>query len=246
MISIQNVSKSFGTKKVLDGISLEFQGGRTHVLLGSSGCGKSTLLRILMGLIPSDSGVVRIGSLEVSTEKHFEVARLAGYVIQEGGLFPHLTAADNVSLVAKLRGWPTKKIEQRLETLSALVQLDTTLLRRFPKQISGGQRQRVALMRALMLDPSFLLMDEPLGALDPIIRSELQQQLKSIFRKLGKTVIIVTHDVGEAAYLGDSITLLRKGKVIQHGTFGEFNDEPKDPFVSRFINAQRIPEVGAT
>ncbi|MCB0417185.1 MAG: ATP-binding cassette domain-containing protein [Bdellovibrionaceae bacterium] len=245
MISVQNVSKSYGTKKVLDGISLEFQSGRTHVLLGSSGCGKSTLLRILMGLIPCDSGSVRVGDLEVSTEKHFEVARRVGYVIQEGGLFPHLTTAQNVALVAKLRGWTPEKTTERLESLCALVQLDTSVLKRFPKQISGGQRQRVALMRALMLDPPFLLMDEPLGALDPIIRSELQQQLKAIFRKLGKTVIIVTHDVGEAAYLGDSITLLRKGTIIQHGTFSEFNAKPKDPFVSRFINAQRIPEVGA-
>jgi len=239
MIELTDISKSFDGKTVLTNISLTFEKGSTHVLLGSSGCGKSTLLRIISGLIPADSGTVRIEETSISPSNQPEIAPKLGYVIQEGGLFPHLTAGQNVSLVAKTLGWELQKIEHRLNELAELVGLEKSHLVRFPKQISGGQRQRVALMRALMLDPSTLLLDEPLGSLDPIIRTELQSELKRVFNSLKKTVVLVTHDIGEAAYFGHTVTLLNEGVILQHGKFEDLLRNPSASFVTEFINAQR-------
>ena len=160
-------------------------------------------------------------------------------MIQEGGLFPHLTARDNVALMARYVGWSKDRIQKRIDELSDLAQFPRDGLSRYPVQLSGGQRQRVSLMRALMFDPDVLLMDEPLGSLDPMIRSDLQADLKSIFRTLRKTVVLVTHDMSEAALLGDIIVLLRDGEILQIGTLDELVRSPSDPFVTRFINAQR-------
>jgi osmoprotectant transport system ATP-binding protein len=161
--------------------------------------------------------------------------------VQEGALYPHLSAADNVTLPARARGWTAERIEPRLATLARLVDLDRRLLERFPVQLSGGERQRVGLMRALVLDPPVLLLDEPLGALDPITRAELQTQLVAIFRDLRKTVVLVTHDVREAFVLGAVITLLSQGRVIQQGTLADLAQRPADPFVSEFLSAQAPP-----
>ena len=168
-----------------------------------------------------------------------------GYVIQEGGLFPHLSVRDNAALLARTLGWSKDRIAQRLEELAALCQLPPDLLARFPAELSGGQRQRVGLVRALMLDPPVLLLDEPLGALDPIVRHELQTQMRTLFAQLGKTVVLVTHDVAEAAYLADTLVLMRDGRVLQQGTARDLVDTPVDEFVTAFMTAQRTLEDAA-
>jgi osmoprotectant transport system ATP-binding protein len=169
-----------------------------------------------------------------------------GYVIQEGGLFPHLTARQNVSLVAADLGWDAARIEGRIRDLLGLAGIDPSLLDRYPSQLSGGQRQRVGLMRALMLDPAVLLLDEPLAALDPITRSRLQEDLRRLFARLRKTVLFVTHDMAEAAYLGDEIALMRGGSIVQRGRLADLLRAPADPFVTEFIRAQRPLEGEAT
>jgi len=160
-------------------------------------------------------------------------------VIQDGGLFPHLTCEDNVTLVARRRGWARERVEARVEELAELARLPRATLARYPAQLSGGQRQRVGIMRALMLDPEVLLFDEPLGALDPMVRAQLQDDLKSIFARLGKTVLLVTHDMAEAACLGDSIALMKDGRIVQIGSVRALLDTPAEPFVRDFLRAQR-------
>ncbi len=239
--AVQNVSKRYGAHAALEPTTLAFAPSQTTVLIGPSGCGKSTLLRLLAGLIAPDAGRVVIHG-EAMTPAHAERLRHAiGYVIQDGGLFPHLTAERNVTLLARFLGRSPDEIIRRVAELAALVQLPSELLARFPLQLSGGQRQRVGLMRALMLDPPLLLLDEPLGALDPITRRELQTELKAIFARLQKTVVLVTHDMGEAAFFGDRIVLMRVGQVVQSGSLGDLLERPADPYVSDFIRAQRSP-----
>ena len=239
MIELSGLSKAFGKAQVLDSINLSLAGQQTHVLLGSSGCGKSTLLRILQGLIPASSGTVTLDKIPVTTATQPQIAERTGYVIQSAGLFPHLTAGRNISLMARERDWPEAKIRARLEELCELVNLDPVLLKQFPRRLSGGQRQRVGLMRALFLNPDFLFFDEPLGALDPVIRASLQQELKQIFDRLHKTVVLVTHDITEAAYFGHTVTLLNEGRIEQHGPMGELVNSPATEFVSEFIHAQQ-------
>ena len=162
-----------------------------------------------------------------------------GYVIQEGGLFPHLTAEGNVTLMARRLGWQTGRISGRVKELCALTQFPEDGLNRFPVELSGGQRQRVSLMRALMLEPKVLLLDEPLGALDPMVRASLQTDLKEIFRRLNQTVVMVTHDLAEAAYLGDRIVVMNAGRIVQIGSIDDLRDRPADGFVTEFVSAQR-------
>lgn len=245
LIIIDHVSKAFGTKTVLEDVSLHLSEGQTHVLIGASGSGKSTLLRLICGLISIDptrmKGRITLDGTEVSDRTRTSIFHKIGYVVQEGALFPHLSAFDNVALVARTRGWTEEKIRARVHELSSLVSIDEKHLKKSPRKLSGGQRQRIALMRALAMDPDFLLLDEPLGALDPIIRSDLQEELRSIFRSLNKTVVLVTHDMGEAAYFGNTISMLKDGKVLQHGQIQDFLENPQDPYVTRFINAQKPP-----
>jgi osmoprotectant transport system ATP-binding protein len=241
MIEIQGVSKAFGQTAALHSIDLTIPAGQTTVFIGQSGCGKSTILRLIIGLIQADSGSVYFEGTRVTPEVVISLRRKMGYVIQEGGLFPHLTAYDNVALMARYLGWSGEQIRDRLNELSELTHFPPEGLERFPVQLSGGQQQRVSLMRALMLDPDVLLLDEPLGALDPMIRADLQVDLKRIFQALGKTVVLVTHDIAEAGFFGDVITLLRDGRVLQKGTLEELIQSPADAFVTRFINAQRSP-----
>ncbi len=239
MLSLSDISRSFDGDPAVTGFSLEVAEGRTTVLLGPSGCGKSTVLRLIIGLMEPDSGLIEFGGEQVTPGAVLLMRRRMGYVIQEGGLFPHLTTRENICLMASHLGWTSQKMEHRLAELIGLTRFPPDGLRRYPSQLSGGQRQRVSLMRALMLDPDLLLMDEPLGALDPMIRADLQDELKGIFRRLSKTVLLVTHDLGEAAYLGDSIVLMREGRIVQKGTLSDLMKSPSDPFVTRFINAQR-------
>jgi len=229
----------FGGRTALGPIDLVAAAGKNTVLIGPSGCGKSTLLRLFNGLLRPDQGEVLFDGEPVAPERVLAVRRRTGYVIQDGGLFPHLTARGNAALLARHLGWSRERIAERTAELAALVRLPAEMVDRFPAQLSGGQRQRVSLMRALMLDPEVLLLDEPLGALDPIVRSELQEDLREVFRSLGKTVVLVTHDIGEAWYFGDVLVLLRDGQIAQKGTLDDLRERPADPFVTRFLNAQR-------
>jgi osmoprotectant transport system ATP-binding protein len=201
MLKLENIYKSFGVRAVLSGVNFSVPQGATHALIGSSGSGKTTILRITLGLIPLDQGYVKIQDQPLSSFSASAWADRIGYVPQEGGLFPHLRASENITLVAKLRHWSQSRIKARLKDLASLVDLELSTLRRFPYELSGGQKQRVAIMRAAFMDPPVLLLDEPMGALDPLVRRTLQKELKSIFQRLGKTVVIVTHDLGEATYL---------------------------------------------
>jgi osmoprotectant transport system ATP-binding protein len=241
VIELHGVSKRYGPATALAPIDLQIETGRSTVLIGPSGCGKSTLLCLIMGLVQPSSGEVRIGGERLTPANALACRRRMGYVIQDGGLFPHLTAAGNVALMARFLGWDEDRIGPRMAELAELARLPAAALDRYPVQLSGGQRQRVSLMRALMLDPEVLLLDEPLGALDPIIRSELQEDLRRAVGALEKTVVLVTHDLGEARFLGDVLVLLREGAVVQRGTLEEMMRAPADPFVTRFINAQRSP-----
>jgi osmoprotectant transport system ATP-binding protein len=219
-------------------VTLEVERGRTLALLGPSGAGKSTLLRLMLGLIAPDEGEVRLLGQPLRRDE-FERRRKLGYVVQGGGLFPHLTGEGNATLVARQLGWDRSRIAARLAELSALARLPPDVLGRFPGELSGGQAQRVSLVRALMLDPDLLLLDEPLGALDPLTRADLQQDLRAAFADLGKTVVLVTHDLAEAAFLAGRIVLLRDGRIVQDGTLDDLSRRPADPFVARFVRAQR-------
>jgi osmoprotectant transport system ATP-binding protein len=239
MLRLIDVSKCYGEQTVLERLTLDLPAARTTVLIGPSGCGKSTILRLMTGLIAPDAGTVCFQDTAVGRETILRIRRRIGYVIQEGGLFPHLSAEQNVALMARYLGWDRRRITDRLDALADLTRLPSELLGKYPVQLSGGQRQRVSLMRALMLDPDVLLLDEPLGALDPMIRAELQADLKQIFEALGKTVVLVTHDLSEAAFFGDGIVLMREGRIEQLGSLLDLIERPTSEFVTQFINAQR-------
>lgn len=239
MIILSNVSKSFGRMKALAPVTLRFAEGRTTVLIGPSGCGKSTLLRMIVGLVKPDTGTVQIQGETLVRENLERLRHGIGYVIQEGGLFPHLTAAENVMLLARHLRRSQDWIAERVDELAQLVRLPRTALARYPRDLSGGERQRVSLIRALMLDPPVLLLDEPLAALDPVTRHALQDELKAIFGALRKTVVMVTHDMSEAAYFGDTLVLLKGGCVLQQGAPRELLAHPAHPYVREFVRAQR-------
>lgn len=241
MIELDGVSKRFGETQAVQDIDLRAAEGETTVLIGPSGCGKSTLLRLMIGLIQPDTGAVHFNEepLRRAGEALRRVRHRMGYVIQEGGLFPHLTGHGNVALLPRHLGWSSGRVTERVHELAELVQLPKKHLSSYPPQLSGGQRQRVSLMRALALDPDVLLLDEPLGALDPLIRADLQEDLRDIFRRLDKTVVLVTHDMSEAGYFGDRIVLMRQGRTVQDGPFRALLEEPASGFVERFVNAQR-------
>jgi len=244
VFELSNISKRYGTTEAVRAIDLTVEPGKTTVLIGPSGCGKSTVLRLMIGLIRPDAGRVQFEGEIVIPDNAMLLRRKMGYVIQDGGLFPHLTAGDNAALVARYLGWDEERIRARLNELAELTHFPRDGFDRYPAQLSGGQQQRVSLMRALMLDPDVLLMDEPLGALDPMIRSNLQVELRAIFRSLGKTVVMVTHDLGEAGYFGDTIVLMRQGHIVQAGLFRDLLDSPADDFVTEFTKAQRSPLDG--
>jgi osmoprotectant transport system ATP-binding protein len=237
--SLVRATRAFGPTRAVDDVSLDFARGRTGILIGSSGSGKSTLLRMLVGLEWPTAGEVFCDGEPLRRENVPEVRRRVGYVIQDGGLFPHLTVLGNLALLPWHLGWKSSRVLERARELAALTHLHETLFERFPAELSGGQRQRVALMRALMLDPPTLLLDEPLGALDPLVRHGLQDELREIFRSLGKTVIMVTHDLAEAAFFSDRLILMRRGRVLQDGSLDDFRRRPADPFVHEFLAAHR-------
>lgn len=238
-VQLAGVSKTFGATVALHPLDLSFAPGRTTALIGPSGCGKSTILRLIIGLLQPNRGVVELDGQEITDANIATLRRRIGYVIQDGGLFPHLTARANVLLMARHLSQPPEKMSARLTELSTLTRFPAEALDRYPAELSGGQRQRVSLMRALALSPDLLLLDEPLGALDPLVRAALQKDLKEIFKRLEQTVILVTHDLAEAVYLADEIVLMNEGRVVQTGTFHELRERPASEFVTEFINAQR-------
>ncbi len=243
MIKLSSVSKKFGTTVALHETSLDISGGKTTVLIGPSGCGKSTILRLIIGLLEPSSGTIEIDGDRVTPANILTLRRHIGYVIQEGGLFAHLTARQNILLMAKHLKQPAERTETRLRELCELSHFPADALPRYPVELSGGQRQRVSLMRALMLQPSVLLLDEPLGALDPMVRARLQDELKEIFKRLEQTIVLVTHDMAEAGFFADRIVLLNEGGIAQSGTLDDLRTRPATAFVREFLRAQRALEA---
>jgi len=238
MIVFHNAGKSFGGAVALRPTDLKLPANKTTVLIGLSGSGKSTILRLISGLIEPTTGWIEINGKKLTQDTLMEIRRRMGYVIQSGDLFPHLTARQNIILVAQELQLGINEINSRLEQLCVLTRFPAELLDRYPVELSGGEQRRVSLTRALMLKPDILLLDEPLGALDPIARAGLLVDLKALFERTNTTVIMVTHDLVEAARLGDWVVLLQAGRIVQQGPFPEFSLCPAEPFVTEFFNAQ--------
>jgi osmoprotectant transport system ATP-binding protein len=220
-------------------LSLEVGARTTVALVGPSGSGKSTVLRLLVGLLAADTGKVFVAGQPMRPDTAQSLRLRIGYLIQEGGLFPHLSARDNASIVARFLGWREARIEARLSELAELARLPRDLLDRFPAQLSGGERQRVALVRALFLDPDVILLDEPLGALDALVRTRLQEELRQMFRALAKTVIFVTHDLAEAVFIADEIVVMGGGLVVERGQPETLVRHPESELTASLLAAHR-------
>jgi osmoprotectant transport system ATP-binding protein len=221
---------------LLRDLNLQVQRGETLVLLGRSGSGKTTTLKLINRLHTQSAGAIYVDGRSLDQWDVIRLRRMIGYVIQEVGLFPHFTVARNIGVVPQIEGWPAERIQQRVTELLQLVGLEPQLAARYPRELSGGQRQRVGVARALAADPSFLLMDEPFGALDPITRAELQREFLALQRRLGKTVVFVTHDLREALVLGTRIALLESGQLIATHTPDDFLHSP-DPMIAAYVDA---------
>jgi osmoprotectant transport system ATP-binding protein len=244
MITLEHVSKSFSTRgqtvRAVDDVNLEIKAGELCVLIGPSGSGKTTTMRMINHLEAPTEGRIIINGQDIGSMDDVELRRSIGYVIQQGGLLPHFTVADNVSIVPRLLGWPSEKRRARAHELLALVGLPPERFAdRYPRQLSGGQQQRVGVARALAADPPIVLMDEPFGAVDPITREQLQRELRRVQAEVHKTIVFVTHDISEAFLLGDRVVLMRDGRVVQNGTPAELLRHPADPFVTDFIGEHR-------
>jgi osmoprotectant transport system ATP-binding protein len=239
VITFKDVAHEYAHAVSLRGVTLDVRDGATTALIGPSGCGKSTLLKLVVGLTWPARGSVSVDGQPITAANVQSIRHRIGYVIQSGGLFPHLTIRENVTLAARYLRREARWVASRVDALLELVQLPQQLLERYPSDLSGGQRQRVSLVRALMLDPDFLLLDEPLGALDPMVRYELQDELRALFARLGKSVLLVTHDLAEAAFFSEHIVLMRAGEIVQQGAYRELIERPANDFVRAFLRAQR-------
>ncbi|PFH12322.1 osmoprotectant transport system ATP-binding protein [Collimonas sp. PA-H2] len=241
MIEIENISKSFDGRLALDNVSLAVNAGELAVLIGSSGSGKSTLLKLFNRLLEPDSGNIRLLGQDITDYSPEQLRRRIGYAIQSVGLFPHWTVEQNIAAVPTLLKWPKARIQQRVDELLALLHLAPESFRhRYPHQLSGGQQQRVGVARALAADPEVLLMDEPFGALDPLTRSSLQQELANIHAISGKTIVLVTHDIDEALALGERIVLLDHGRIVQQGAPRDFLLAPASDLVRDFVGQSDV------
>ncbi|HEY7624388.1 MAG TPA: ABC transporter ATP-binding protein [Candidatus Limnocylindria bacterium] len=239
-VELREVSKRYGETVAVDRLSLTAPAGRITVLIGPSGCGKTTSLRMVNRLIEPTSGEILIDGRNVLREDPTRLRRHIGYVIQQVGLFPHQTIAENVATVPRLLGWPVERIRARVDELLSLIGFDPDRMRRrYPAQLSGGERQRVGVARAMAAEPPLMLMDEPFGAVDPIVRERLQNEFLQLQRAQGITVIFVTHDIDEAIKLGDRIAIMRAGKLIQYASPGELLAHPADDFVAQFVGSDR-------
>jgi osmoprotectant transport system ATP-binding protein len=238
-VELRNVSKHFGARRVLDRVSFRVEFGETLVLLGSSGSGKTTTLRMINRLVEPDEGEVEVEGREIRSWDPIRLRRRIGYVIQDVGLLPHLSVAENVELIPKLEGWSEERRRGRVRELLSFVGLDPESFSRVrPRELSGGERQRVGVARALAVDPPLLLMDEPFGALDPVNRRRLQDEFLEMKVKLAKTIVFVTHDVPEAMKLGDRIGVMHQGRLLQVGSPREILDRPADDFVADLLRAE--------
>ena len=242
MIELQEVRKVFADARgepvvAVDEISLEVGRGESLCLIGTSGCGKTTTMKMINRLVEPTSGTVRVDGKDVRERDPIELRRSIGYVIQRGGLFPHMTVANNIGLQCRLEGWEPERQRARVAELLQLVNLPDTVGARYPRELSGGQRQRVGVARALALDPPIIIMDEPFGALDPITRRQLHAEFGELRERMGTTIVLVTHDLHEAFTLGDRVALMDQGRVIQLGTPPQLRDEPANEFVERFVRA---------
>jgi osmoprotectant transport system ATP-binding protein len=241
-LELRNVRKQYrgAPRPAIEDLSLTVAAGEICVLVGPSGCGKTTAMRLVNRMVDLTAGDILLDGESVLRRPPAELRREIGYVIQQVGLFPHHTIGQNVATVPRLLGWPRERIERRVAELLELVSLPGELAQRYPAQLSGGQRQRVGVARALAADPPLMLMDEPFGAIDPINRERLQDELLQLQRRVGKTILFVTHDIDEAIKLGDRIAILRDGGVLaQHATPDELLAAPADEFVARFVGADR-------
>ena len=242
MIELRHLTKRYGAATVVDDVSLTLEGGRIAAVVGTSGSGKTTLLRIINRLIEPTAGQVLIDGADIAQGPPHLLRRRIGYAIQGYGLFPHRTVAGNIATVPRLLGWPRAQISARVDELLTLFQLDPAAFRdRLPHELSGGQQQRVGVARALAARPELLLMDEPFGALDPVIRAAAQEDLRLIQRQLGTTVILVTHDMEEAVTLGDRIAVMDRGRLLQYGTPAEILTAPATPFVQALVGTAERP-----
>ena len=241
-IRLQGVTKRFGPEgpAAVDHLDLEIAAGSVVALIGPSGCGKTTTLRMINRLIEPSSGRIEVGGVDVTSQPLTELRRGIGYVIQEVGLFPHRTVGQNIATVPRILKWDAGRQRERVEELVALVGLDRTMLDRYPHELSGGQQQRVGVARALAADPPVLLMDEPFGAVDPIVRARLQEELRSLQERLHKTIVLVTHDIDEAVLVADRIALMNVGGILeQYATPDEMLRSPASAFVEEFVGADR-------
>lgn len=242
MIRLDAVTKVFpgSASPAVDGLSLEVAEGEIVVLVGPSGCGKTTTLKMINRLVEPTAGTIEVAGVDIMSEPAHELRRRIGYVIQQIGLFPHRTVADNIATVPRLLGWERARVTARVDELTSLVDLDPGLLTRYPSELSGGQRQRVGVARALAADPPVLLMDEPFGAVDPIVRSRLQDELLDLQRRLHKTIVLVTHDVDEAIKVGDRVAILDIGASLeQYDEPAAILAEPASAFVEQFLGRDR-------
>ena len=240
MIKVEHLVKSFGTKKAVDDISFEVNEGENMVLLGTSGCGKTTTLKMLNRLIEPDSGTIAIDGKNILDQPAQILRRGIGYVLQNNGLFPHYTVAENIAIVPTLLKWDKAKIEKRISELLEKLHLDKNYLNVYPRELSGGQQQRIGLARALAADPPVLLMDEPFGALDNVTRSKIHAEFLALDELKRKTIIMVTHDVQEAFELADRIALMDEGKIVQIGAPAELLFKPVNDFVKDFLKEQHL------
>lgn len=241
MIRFENVSMAYGTNEVIRNLNLRIEEGQLAVLIGPSGCGKTTTLQIINRLLNPTEGKVYLNGVDTQTIDPVQLRRGIGYVIQEIGLFPHMTIEQNIEVVPKLLGWPAEKRHARTLELLKLVGLDPDMyLKRYPSKLSGGQQQRIGLLRALAVEPPVILMDEPFSALDPITREAMQDEIKQLQKKLKKTIVFVTHDMDEAIKIADVIILMKDGKVVQQASPEQLLSAPANEFVEQFIGKHRI------